>query len=199
MIRAPILCFYLSSIRWGMFGTFSCCVYCCCQELFFPSFVSCLTTPFSLALFTIQHDLSYLIAYITKATSIVLFYLKKRLTVIRELTYQLYKAWSIRIGISISRSPWQEIGTRYRQQKNWYIIIYIIILLKSTLFIYLFIFTIDSDFRAALILLPHIFKEKVESLITLGEVWNYLLNSHFIILWYRSGYAVLTDVALFYW
>ncbi|KAM9481599.1 uncharacterized protein Hap1MRO34_009315 [Clarias gariepinus] len=27
----------------------------------------------------------------------------------------------------------------------------------------------DSDFRAALILLPHIFKEKAESLITLGE------------------------------
>ncbi len=131
--------FYLSSIRWGMFGTFSCCVYCCCQELFFPSFVSCLTTPFSLALFTIQHDLSYLIAYITKATSIVLFYLKKRLTVIRELTYQLYKAWSIRIGISISRSPWQEIGTRYRQQKKLiynYIYNYII----EEYFIYLFIY-----------------------------------------------------------
>ncbi len=31
----------------------------------------------------------------------------------------LYKAWSIRIGIGIGRSPWQEIGTWYRLQKSW--------------------------------------------------------------------------------
>lgn len=77
----------------------------------------------------------------------------------------------------------------------WKQAVYNIKLLKSNLFFYFF--TIDSDFRAALILLPHIFKEKVESFITLGEVWNYLLNHNFVILWYISGYTVLIDFALF--
>lgn len=36
---------------------------------------------------------------------------EKRLTGIRELTYQLYKAWRIVIRTGIGQSRWQEIGT----------------------------------------------------------------------------------------